>query len=148
MVKNQIENKCNNKWQRRRLHTKKCNVARFGNYLPMLTLFVSRSLLAPPPQLGWGCLDLKPGTRSLLPSTDNVVGVNRALYRVLMFWHICSRFDSLTFKKRFKVLSYNVAKYVVGWLFYVLQDGEKNDGYISKCFFVIEERGIQTQTYK
>ena len=28
-----------------------------------------------------------------------------------------SRFESLTFKKLVKVMSYNIAEYIVGWLF-------------------------------
>ena len=34
----------------------------------------------------------------------------------------CSRLESSTFKKWAKIMSYNVAKYVVGWLFCVQLD--------------------------
>ena len=40
-----------------------------------------------------------------------------------------------------KVMSYNVAEYVVGWLFNVQHDGRK---FISNRFFLVNQRDIRT----
>ena len=42
-------------------------------------------------------------------------------------------------------MSYSVAEYVLGWLFYGLQYDEKNGGFISNRFRVVHQREIRDE---
>ena len=56
-------------------------------------------------------------------------------------------FEFCTFKKLVKVMSYNVAKYVNGWHFYVQQDSEKMAD-LSQTMFVSSSNEAYTQTHR
>ena len=44
-------------------------------------------------------------------------------------------------------MSYSVAEYVCGWFCDGLQDGEKNDGFISNRFRLVHQRDIRTDRH-
>ena len=61
----------------------------------------------------------------------------------MMYLHICSQFDSLTFQKKVKVMCYNIAKYVVVGLLWPTRMWN-NGRFISDRFRAMHQLGIQT----